>query len=234
VTFSGKNPNEGLLQSAVEKLAPLLGRIAFVGGSVTGLLVTDPGAAPVRATVDVDVIVAAASYGELIELEELLRKLGFRESFEEGAPRCRWINGDTILDFMPTDSAILGFSSQWYLPALQNAQSARVGNHEIRLITAPYFLATKLEAFRGRGNDDYRSSRDLEDIVTIIDGRPELGDEDPSCRSRLAEILSGRVREVTSKSKLSRRIARVSSARRCEPAASRSCAAENAATRSRS
>src|SRR2546423_3365043 len=128
MTSSFKNPNQALLLSAVEKLAPLLPRIAFVGGCATGLLVTDPGAAPVRTTVDVDVIVelappsdlalfnehlrhrkthpsassvrttddvdaiaSAASYGELIRLEETLRQLGFRESREEGAPRCRWV-----------------------------------------------------------------------------------------------------------------------------------------------
>jgi hypothetical protein len=65
-----ENPNEALLLSAVEKLAPLLNRIAFVGSCATGLLVTDPAADPVRRTLDVDAIVAVASYGELISLED--------------------------------------------------------------------------------------------------------------------------------------------------------------------
>jgi hypothetical protein len=205
-----ENPNAELLLSAVEKLAPLLNRIAFIGGCATGLLVSDPGAAPVRTTFDVDVIVElvstvgfafadellrlqesgtnaapvratddvdaitkAASYGELIKLENQLRQLGFRESLEDGAPRCRWISGDLIVDLMPTDPAILGFSNRWYSPALENAQKTQIGNHEILVITAPYFLATKLEAFHGRGKNDF-SSHDLEDVVTVIDGRPEL------------------------------------------------------------
>jgi hypothetical protein len=74
---------------------------------------------------------------------------------------------------MPTDPAILGFSNRWYSPALENAQKTQIGNHEILVITAPYFLATKLEAFHGRGKNDF-SSHDLEDVVTVIDGRPEL------------------------------------------------------------
>jgi hypothetical protein len=44
----------------------------------------------------------------------------------------------------------------------------------IRMVTAPYFVATKLEAFRGRGLDDYVASQDLEDIVALMDGRPHI------------------------------------------------------------
>jgi hypothetical protein len=32
-------------------------------------------------------------------------------------------------------------------PALENAQRTKISEYEIRLITAPYFLATKREAF---------------------------------------------------------------------------------------
>jgi hypothetical protein len=36
------------------------------------------------------------------------------------------------------------------------------------------FVATKFEAFHGRGNNDHLASHDLEDIITVVDGRPEL------------------------------------------------------------
>ncbi len=45
---------------------------------------------------------------------------------------------------------------------------------DIRVITAPYFLATKLEAFQGRGESDLFASKDLEDVVTVLDGRPTI------------------------------------------------------------
>ena len=173
---SQRNPNLAQLLSAAAKLEPLLDQIAFVGGCVTGLLLTDAAAAPARTTLDVDVIVDAASYVEFTALEQQLRRLGFRESQVEGAPICRWLNGDLLLDFMPINPSILGFSNRWYGPALAHAQRSSIGIHEIRLITAPYFLATKLEAFHGRGKNDF-SSHDLEDIVTVIDGRPELVEE---------------------------------------------------------
>jgi hypothetical protein len=62
----------------------------------------------------------------------------------------------------------------------------------IRVVTSPYFCATKIEAFRGRGKGDYRSS-DLEDLVTVVDGRSELVKElqaaPEDVRSYVAEAI---------------------------------------------
>jgi hypothetical protein len=97
---------------------------------------------------------------------------------------------------MPTDPAILGFSNRWYSPALRNSQRRHIGEHEIQIITAPYFLATKIEAFHGRGNDDYGMSHDLEDIITVIDGRPELAEEISACDRDLRQYLSDEFRTL--------------------------------------
>ena len=76
---------------------------------------------------------------------------------------------------MPLDEEILGFSNRWYKAAIDTAQELKLEpNLNIRVVTAPYFCATKIEAFRGRGNGDYLASHDLEDLVTVMDGRPEL------------------------------------------------------------
>ena len=109
------------LAMAAEKLDRLLDQIVFVGGCMTELLLTDPGAAPIRPALDVDAIIAIGSYLEFTLLEGRLRELGFHQSQAEGAPICRWTSGDLILDLMPTDSSILGFSNRWYQPALKNA-----------------------------------------------------------------------------------------------------------------
>ncbi len=193
---SFSNPNSARLEAAAQKLAPFLDQIVFVGGCVTGLLLTDPAAAPVRPTLDVDAIIAIASYAEFMHLETRLRNLGFHQSLAEGAPICRWLSGDLILDLMPTDSSILGFSNRWYRPALENAKKRRIGDCEIRLITAPYFLATKLEAFHGRGKNDFRMSHDLEDIVTVIDGRSEILDEAHLSPADLRDYLSSEFRAL--------------------------------------
>lgn len=76
---------------------------------------------------------------------------------------------------MPLDEEILGFSNRWYRQALLTAELVELGpGQTIRLITAPYFLATKLEAFHERGRGDYLGSHDLEDFITVVDGRNSL------------------------------------------------------------
>jgi hypothetical protein len=108
------HPNLELLEIAAEKLRPLLHEVVFVGGCVTGLLVTDAGAAPVRRTYDVDVIAEIASYADYAIFSERLRTIGFIEETTEGAPLCRWRHTGLILDVMPLDARILGFSNRWY------------------------------------------------------------------------------------------------------------------------
>lgn len=190
MSVSLPNPNLAQMVAAAERLRPLLDQIAFVGGCVTGLLLTDPAAAPVRPTFDVDAIVEIGSYAEFTLLEARLRDLGFRKSHADGSPICRWLSGDLILDLMPTDSSILGFSNIWYRPAFENSQRIQIGENEIQIITAPYFLATKLDAFHGRGQADFRLSHDLEDIVTVVDGRIELANEVRAAPADLQKYLT--------------------------------------------
>jgi hypothetical protein len=52
------------------------------------------------------------------------------------------------------------------------------------------FLATKLEAFRGRGGGDLLASHDLEDIITVIDGRHELLDDVRASASQLRSYIA--------------------------------------------
>lgn len=59
----------------------------------------------------------------------------------------------------------------------------------IRLITAPVFLATKIEAFKGRGAGDFLTSHDLEDIITVVDGRNTLLDDIALCSAHLKTYL---------------------------------------------
>ena len=168
------DPNRKLLVDAARVLQPLLGDLVFVGGCATGLLISDPAAADVRPTKDVDAIAEIASYAEYAQLSDRLRAVGLSEDSSEGAPACRWRKGDLIIDVMPTEERILGFASRWYGPAIGAARLMRVGGLEIRVITPEHFLATKLEAFHGRGRNDYTGSHDLEDVIAVVDGRSEI------------------------------------------------------------
>ncbi len=170
--------NLELLAKAARLLKPLLGELVFVGGSTTALLITDKAAAEVRPTYDVDAIAEISSYAAYADFSERLRRCGFKEDTGEGAPICRWRQNKTILDVMPLDPKILGFSNLWYKPALDSAVVHELEKDlRVRVVTAVYFCATKLEAFAGRGKNDYQSSHDLEDLMAVVDGRAELVEE---------------------------------------------------------
>ncbi len=129
----------------------------------------------VRRTYDVDAISEIVSYADYAVFSVRLRALGFTEDSRLGAPLCRWQHGELVLDVMPLDASILGFSNRWYADALRTAVAVVLPSGlKLKAITAPYFLGKKIEAFRGRGGDDYFASHDLEDFITVIDGRPSL------------------------------------------------------------
>jgi hypothetical protein len=145
--------NRELLLAAARVLQPLAGELVFVGGSATGLMITDAAAADARSTYDVDVIAEIASYSAYRALGKRLRSLGFQEDTSEGAPLCRWQHQRGItLDVMLTDEKILGFSNRWYPEAVISSKWEELEQGiKIRVVTPPYFSATKLVAFRGRG-----------------------------------------------------------------------------------
>ena len=191
------NHNIEILELAVHQLDDLVERLVFLGGCATGLLLSDPAAPPIRVTQDVDVITEVATRAEYYSLAEILRSKGFCEDSSEDAPVCRWRSNSVILDVMPTDQNIFGFGSPWYQKALDNSAIQELpSGKQIRMITAPYFLACKFAAFDGRGNGDFMMSHDMEDIVAILDGRPEVAEEIKQVSDELRVHLARRFQEL--------------------------------------
>jgi predicted nucleotidyltransferase len=182
--------NLDLLVDVVERLVPLLDEIVLVGACAPGLLVTDPGASSVRRTFDVDVIAEIISYSGLVAFSERLTKLGLSLDTSEGAPACRWVCGESKLDVMPLEESLLGFSNRWYRQAMETATKTELpSGRTIWVITSPYFVATKLDAFYGRGKGDFLSSHDLEDVITVMDGRPSLREEIGTAAPEVREYI---------------------------------------------
>lgn len=179
-----------------QRLGPLKDSVVFVGGAVVPLLISDPAAAPPRPTEDVDVILGVTSRPEYYRLERELRQLGFKQTMREGDPICRWEIESVLVDVMPAEETVLGFSSRWYKSAIESAVVMRIGPIDIKVISAPCFIATKLEAFNNRGASDYLLSPDMEDILSVIDGRPELTDEIRAAESALKRYLTESVRNL--------------------------------------
>ncbi|WP_305906573.1 nucleotidyl transferase AbiEii/AbiGii toxin family protein [Methylomarinum sp. Ch1-1] len=156
----------------------LLPYVAFVGGSTTALLISDPITRhAVRFTEDVDLILDIDGRAQWHRFQQQLRERGFKESMEENLT-CRMMLGALKVDFMPADASILGFTNCWYHAALTNARPYPLTDQiTINLLAPEYFIATKLEAYHGRGNNDPMGSHDLEDIINLVDGRIELLNE---------------------------------------------------------
>jgi len=152
---------------------------AFVGGAIVPFLLDHPGLNPARPTDDVDVIIELLSHTRYSEVEERMRALKFDHDMTPGAPKCRWLlGGKLIVDIMPTDGAGLGLNTQWFTEALASASERVIREGvRLRLISPPAFIALKLAAFRDRGKEDYYGSHDLEDLLTVIDGRDAIVNE---------------------------------------------------------
>ena len=174
----GHQSSVTMIRHVAERLGNLRKLVVFLGGAVTGLLLTDAAAPEARSTKDVDIIVEIGSYTEYAHFEEALRSLGLIQVQDV---ICRWNFGGVLVDVMPTDETVLGFSNRWYSHALETAEDYDLtAGLIIRLVTAPCFVATKLEAFRHphrENGGDYLLSRDMADIIAVLDGRQELVSE---------------------------------------------------------
>jgi predicted nucleotidyltransferase len=172
------NPNFALLIGMARAMGPVCDRVVFVGGCATGLLLSDAGLINVRATEDVDAIVEVASLARYHALAEELLQRGFKQTMADNTPPFRWFWQRMQLDLVPLDEKVLGFANRWYRTGFEAAVTAELEpGLTLRHLSAPYFLATKFEAFNDRGNNDVYASHDLEDILTVIEGRAELVDE---------------------------------------------------------
>lgn len=66
----------------------------------------------------------------------------------------------------------------------------------IRIFSLPYLIASKLEAFRGRGRNDFMGSPDMEDIVTIIDGVEDFQQQIEQAPKSVGRYLQDGFREL--------------------------------------
>jgi hypothetical protein len=97
---------------------------------------------------------------------------------------------------MPTDATVLGFSNRWYPDAIETATTIDVAGHRVRIVTPALFIATKLEAFRGRGGGNVFASHDLEDIIAVVDGRPEIVSDVAAASSNVRDYIAAETRAL--------------------------------------
>jgi len=165
---------------------------ALTGGVVVSFLLDYPALFDVRPTDDIDAIAAVINLREYSRLEEKLRGAGFRNDTSDGAPPCRFLYQGIKVDVMPAEDETGRFSDRWFRHALATASDRTLRGVKVKTVSASSFIALKLAAFEDRGRGDYYS-HDIEDIITVIDGREslvaELSAEDAVLRRYVGEKI---------------------------------------------
>jgi hypothetical protein len=167
------------IAAVAQALGDVKERCLLTGGASVPFYCTERQDEAPRATRDVDVVLHVRTRGDHQDVEVLLRQRGFRNDTRKGAPICRWILDDQIMvDVMPLDGAVLGFTNPWYAAGWDLAIPVQVTpTCAWRMLAPPFMLAAKAVAYAARGAGDPQSSHDLEDIIRLINGRPALARE---------------------------------------------------------
>jgi predicted nucleotidyltransferase len=169
-------------------LGDLRDQVVFVGGATVSLY-ADSRAVEVRPTDDIDVVIELWAYKDYAAIEERLRAKGFQHDQESGVI-CRYTIHGIVVDVMPTHDAAIGFSNRWYPAGFAHAIGYDIGEGEpIRILSAPYFIASKLEAFKSRGKNDGRTSTDFEDIVFVLENNSRIWEEMAEAPEDVREYL---------------------------------------------
>ncbi|MBN1541894.1 nucleotidyl transferase AbiEii/AbiGii toxin family protein [candidate division KSB1 bacterium] len=180
--------------SAIKRVAHALrdlnDRVVYVGGAVIGLYIDDPGAPEVCPTKDIDLVVKIGSSIELETLRQQLSHRGIHVAQDESV-LCRFRYHDLLIDILSTTAIQWAPSNVWFKCGFEKAQWGSIDGFRIRILSFPYFLASKFSAFLDRGVDA-RTSPDFEDIVYLLDNRKnlqEILESDNKVRSFLCEQL---------------------------------------------
>ena len=171
------NPQIENLERVAEILARVPERFVFTGGATIVLYVDEIVREELRSTKDVDCVVEIFSRPEYYQLATKLREVGLTECSKKGSPTCRWEYGEILIDIMPCEAEVLGFSNRWYVEGMKKSiVHALPSGRQIQIFSPVYLLASKIEAFLGRGQSFYYS-KDIEDIIVLLDGCEALPEE---------------------------------------------------------
>ncbi|AYF44167.1 hypothetical protein BALOs_1160 [Halobacteriovorax sp. BALOs_7] len=194
--------NIEMLKLALDLLEELSDEVVFVGGTTTSLYVDEEISDDIRPTEDVDCVIEIVNKSDYKGFEEKLFKKGFKNDTRKDAPLCRYVYGELLtLDVMPANEEVLGFTNEWYLKGIENKVTLDLESYKISIFSLPYFLASKVCAFKARGLDDPRLSWDLEDITLVIDGiinfHLDLSKEDSNLQQYLSNFAKETKKEAT-------------------------------------
>jgi predicted nucleotidyltransferase len=98
---------------------------------------------------------------------------------------------------MPTDPSVIGFSNRWYPEGFANTVSFILDKQTtIRIFSLPCFFAAKWEAFKSRGNNNYRTSKDFEDLVYILENSVDFEEQMQNSPEHLLAYLKSEFESI--------------------------------------
>lgn len=165
-----KNPKSiEMIKLIANALGELNNKAVYVGGASIPFYLPEIYWSQARPTEDVDIVMEVVGRAENWATDELLRSKGFKNDTSEGAPICRWVYQGLKVDLMTPNQNILGFANSWYKEEIEKTIEILISPITIRILSLPYFLATKIEAFKDRGYPDFMGSKDMEDIISLLE-----------------------------------------------------------------
>lgn len=163
--------NTRINRFATRKIAMALGelneKVVYVGGAVVSLYIDDTSAEDVRPTKDIDITLEIFTLGELEKLRQLLNQKGFYQTAEDNVI-CRFRYDEMKIDVMATRPIGWAPANPWFDAGIHSTLAIDIEDVTIKILSLPYFLATKFAAFTERGRIDPRTSHDFEDIVYLL------------------------------------------------------------------
>ncbi len=108
---------------------------------------------------------------------------------------CRFRYENTKVDVMATQEIRWAPANPWFEPGFEHLEEARINDISIQILSSPYFLASKLTAFKGRATDP-RTSHDLEDVIYVLDNRSVLAEEITKAPEDVFNFLSQEFKKI--------------------------------------
>lgn len=112
---------------SIKELESLNEDLVYTGGSIASTLLTEHVHIDIRPTTDVDCIVQAQTRLQYEHIAKKLHALGFSED-SSSKVICRFKKGKLLLDLLPTDEKVFGFSNRWYKEAYKKRVLNTINN----------------------------------------------------------------------------------------------------------
>jgi hypothetical protein len=152
-------------------------KFVFIGGGLVPLLITDPAASPARPTKDVDVVFRVETVSAYSYMRQDLLRVGFRDDIFADKPLCALFFDEWRVDFLCSNTGVIAGANRWFNSVMEDPVEDEIDGVNVWRASTPSWIATKLEAWLNRGRlesgaPDYYH-QDMEDILAVVDGRPE-------------------------------------------------------------